>query len=52
MSPEDLLAAMQAQMVYYIMAVADGTQRDSEWNQQMAMAGAVRSHLTDKRTIS
>jgi len=35
MSPEDLLACIQAQMIYMIMRFVDGSQDPPELNQQL-----------------
>ena len=42
LSPPDLLAAIQAGMVYLIMRVIDGPTQSLEWNQKMAVSQSVR----------
>jgi hypothetical protein len=43
LSKQDLLAAIQAHMVYLIMRVVDGVTQPLEWNQEMAISLSVRS---------
>ena len=41
LSKHDLLAALQAGMVYLIMRVIDGATEPVEWNRDLAMAQSV-----------
>lgn len=41
MSKYDLLAAIQAQMIYVIMRIIDGSNEPAEWNSDMLVIGGV-----------